>query len=96
MPLSSEPDQLAESRVEPGTFRRILPPVGPDEHQCSLGAVLDAPPVLMEETVVITAQQDQIVQIGGAAVGPMLDVVTMHPGLPAKPGNRQPPSRCQS
>jgi len=45
--------------------------------------VLDAPPVLVDEPVVITAQQDQIVQIGGTTVGPMSDVMTMHPGLPA-------------
>jgi hypothetical protein len=41
--------------------------------------------VLVHETVVITAQQDQIAQIGGTTVGPMLDVVTVHPGFPAAP-----------
>lgn len=36
---------------------------------------MDGPQPLMERAVVVPAEQDQVVQIAGSAVGPMHDVV---------------------
>ncbi len=37
------------------------------------------PAVLVEKTVMKTAEKDQIVQVGGASIGPVLDVMGLHP-----------------
>lgn len=39
---------------------------------------LDLPPMLVDEPVVVTTQQDQIVQMGGLALGPVSAMVTVN------------------
>ena len=45
-----------------------------------------APVVFVEEPVVVPAQQDQIVQVGGPTVGPMFDVVAVDVADPSTSG----------
>ena len=65
--------------------------VGSPEDGFAVSVVFDRPSVLMEEPVVVTAEEDQIVQIGGSSIGPMCLVMGVEPtfertsGPPAVP-----------
>ncbi len=76
-PLGSLFDQFSEAGVESGSARRVDLTVGSSKNGFAFWVVFDTPPVLMEEPVVVTAEQDQIAQIGGSTVGPMGLVVGM-------------------
>lgn len=49
---------------------------------------LDAIPVLVDEPVVMRAEEDQIVEVGRTAVGPVPDVVGIEPACVRAPGER--------
>ena len=57
--------------------RRIDPAIGSVEQGFAVRVPFDAPLVFVEEPVVVSAQQDEIVEVGGPTVGPMLDVVAV-------------------
>ena len=59
----------------------VDPSVGFVEGELAAWVAFDGPSVFVEEPVVISTQQDQIVEVGGSPVGPMLDVVAMDPTL---------------
>jgi hypothetical protein len=48
--------------------------------QPSVGLVLELPAALMHGPMMGSAHQDQVVQVGGAAIQPVLDVVGLAPG----------------
>ena len=45
----------------------------------SVGADVDVPAVVVDDSVVVSAQEDQVGEFGGAAVGPEPDVVGVAP-----------------
>lgn len=83
-PLGS--DEFSESGVEFGSVRRVDPPVGSTECQFPLRVAFDCPPVFVEEPVVEPAQQDQVFEVCGPAIGPMLNVMTVNPTPAAAAG----------
>ncbi len=77
-PLGSEPDQFSESWVERWVGRWVDVAVGFTEHRFVVAIVFDLPSVFVEEPVVVATEEDQIVQIGRASIGPVLTVVGMN------------------
>ena len=71
MPLGSLADELSESWVESGTDWWVDLSVGFTKHVFGVSVVFDRPSVLMKEPVVVSAEEDEIVQIGGSSIGPM-------------------------
>ena len=61
--------------------------VGSAEHEPAVSGVGDGPAVVVEEPVVVSTQQDQIVEVGGASVGPVDDMMDLEPvaGAPSDP-----------
>ena len=78
-PLGSLADEFSESGVESGSDRWVDASVGFPEYGFAVSVVFDRPSVFMEEPVVVTAEEDQIVQIGWSSIGPMCLVVGMEP-----------------
>jgi hypothetical protein len=74
-------DELSESGVEAGSDRWVDASVGFPEDGFAVSVVFDRPSVFMQEPVVVTTEEDQIVQIGGSSIGPMLLVVGVEPSL---------------
>ena len=77
-PLSSLSNQDPESGVEPGSDWWVDLTVGSPEDVFPVSVVFDNPSVFVEEPVVISAEQDQIVQIGGSTVSPMGPMVGLN------------------
>ena len=78
-PLGSLTDEFSESGVESGSGGWVDLAVGFPEDGFPVRVVFDLPSVLMEEPVVITTEQDEIVQIGGSSISPVSDVMGMEP-----------------
>ena len=70
LPLGSSAggDEFAESGVEWFPGLGVDAVVGSAEHEPAVSGVGDGPAVLVEEPVVVSTQQDQIVEVGGASV----------------------------
>ena len=94
MPLGSESHQFSEAGVEAGSGRRVDASVWSQEDGFAVSVVFDLPSVLMEKPVVITTEEDQIVQIGRSAINPMCDVMGVEPtslwGHPGHTNNPRP------
>ena len=78
-PLASETDQLSESGVGSGWDRWVDASVWSPEDGFAVSVVLDGPSMFVEEPVVVTAEEDQIVQVGGSSVCPMCLVMSVEP-----------------
>ena len=79
MPLGTELDQLFQPGIEPGSSRRIDAPVRFAEDRAPARVVPDRPSMFVQEPVMVSAQQDEIAQVGGATIGPVDLVVPMNP-----------------
>jgi hypothetical protein len=67
-----------------------------DEVELAVGGALDGPAVVVDDAVVVVAEQDEVVQVGGSAVCPVADVVDRVQVVGrVQPGNAQ-PSRCRA
>ena len=53
--------------------------VGPDEDEISVRATFDLPTGIMDEAVVISAQGDEVVEVGWTSVGPVDQVMSVDP-----------------
>jgi hypothetical protein len=70
-------DELSESGVDSGSDWWVDGSVGFPEDGFVVSVVFDGPSVFVEESVVVAAEEDQIVQVGGSSVCPMLLVMGM-------------------
>ena len=62
-------------------------PVGKGDLDARVGEKLDVPARLVDDVVVVTAQQREVAQVGPPAVAPVVDVVGVAPcRLPVAPG----------
>jgi hypothetical protein len=77
-PLSSLSDEFSESGIESGSDWWVDLSVGFPEHGFAVSVVFDHPSVFMEDAVVVSAEEDQIFQVGWSSVGPMCLVVGMY------------------
>jgi hypothetical protein len=73
--------------------RPVRGAVGTDEDDVAVGVALDAPAAFVNEAVMVGAQGDEVVEVGGATLGPVDDVVGVGPAETFTAGNRQPWSR---
>ncbi len=78
MPLDRS-RHLDKPSVDTHTFWWIWSPIGSTEHHLVVGITRDVPTVLVNKPVVKTTQQDQIVEVGGSTLSPMLDVMDLYP-----------------
>jgi len=79
LPLGS--DEFAELGVDFGTGRGVDAAVRFAEDEFASGIAFDGPSVLVEEPVVESTKQHEILQIGGPTISPMGDVMPMNPTL---------------
>ena len=56
---------------------RVGSPVGSAELEAPVAAGGDVPVVFMEKTVMKPTEEDQVVQIGGTTLRPVLDVMNL-------------------
>jgi hypothetical protein len=88
-PLGS--DEFSESGVEFWSGWRVDAAVGFVEGELGVGIAFDGPAVFVEEPVVEGAEQDQVGEVGGPTVSPMLDVVSVDP---TSVGTSDEPTSC--
>ena len=69
--------------VEGSGFGAELAAVGAGEGELGVGVALDGPSALVDEVVVFPAQSAEVAGVGGAVVGPVLDVVEVTDAAPA-------------
>ena len=68
--------------------------LGWDELGVSVGSELDGPVAAVDESVVVSAEGDAVVAVGGAALAPEHDVVDVGPaGWPVAAGEGAAPGR---
>ena len=70
---------MSESGVESGSDWWVDASVGFPEDGFGVSVVFDRPSVFVEEPVVVSAEEDQIFQVGGSSIGPMGLVVGVEP-----------------
>jgi hypothetical protein len=72
-------DEFQESGVEWWPWLGVNTLVGSVEFEVWSSVVGDGPAVLVEEPVVVSAEEDEIVEVGGASVGPVDDMMDLEP-----------------
>ena len=78
-------DQFPEARVERWAWARVWGPIGSAKHTLSWWPG-DVPVVFMEESVMKSTEENQVVEIGRPTLGPGDDVMDLQPPGVGTPG----------